>query len=59
MEVRLSKEKIMAMPAEKREGFVHQLQDVMTNDVFEDVSLEMMRIELDAIKEKFEVKQND
>lgn len=42
------------MSAEKREQFVHQLQDVMTNDVFDDVSIELTEIELEAIKEKFE-----
>lgn len=42
------------MSAEKREQFVHQLQDVMTNDVFEDVSMELTKIELEAVKQKFE-----
>lgn len=54
MEVKLSKEKILAMSAEKREQFVHQLQDVMTNDVFDDVSMELTEIELEAVKQKFE-----
>lgn len=42
------------MSAEKREQFVHQLQDVMTNDVFDDVSMELTEIELEAVKQKFE-----